>query len=88
MDSPTVGLFRKPYGHDAVEYATGMYTTSQFQYKVGSVYGDTLPSFFLGFIDAIRIVVEARKRSETGGVDDVMFGWSVNIALRNLRQDE
>ena len=85
MDSTTVGLFRKPYGHDAVEYATGMDTTSQFQYKVGSVYGDTLPSFFLGFIDAIRIVVEARKRSETGGVDDVMFGWSVNIALRNLR---
>ena len=87
MDSTTVGLFRKTYGKDAVEYATGMDTTSQFQYKVGSVYGDTLPTAFLGFIDAIRIVVEARKRSETGGVDDVMFGWSVNIALRNLRQD-
>jgi hypothetical protein len=36
----------------------------------------------------IRIVAEARKKAETGGVDDVMFGWSVNIALRNLRQNE
>jgi len=88
MDTTTIGLFRKPYGHDAVEYATGMDTTSQFQYKVGSVYGDTLPAAFLGFIDAIRIVVEARKRSETGGVDDVTFGWSINVALRNLRQNE
>jgi hypothetical protein len=87
MDSTTVGLFRKPYGHDAVEYATGMDTTSQFHYRVGASYGDTLPSSFLPFVDVVRIVVEARKRSETGGVDDVMFGWSVNIALRNLRQD-
>ena len=39
-------------------------------------------------IDVIRIVAEARKRAETGGVDDMMFGWAVNIALRNLRQNE
>ena len=88
MDSTTLGLFRQSYEADPIEYATGMDTTSQFQYRVGTSYSDTLPSFFLSSVDVIRIVAEARKRAETGGVDDVAFGWSVNIALRNLRQDE
>ena len=88
MDPTTVGLFRQSYGDVLIEYATGMDTTSQFQYRLGTSYNDTLPAFFLPSVDVIRIVAEARKRSETGGVDDVMFGWSVNIALRNLRQDE
>ena len=88
MDTTTIGLFRQAYGDSLIEYATGMDTTAQFQYRVGTSYGDTVSSFFLGFVDVIRIVAEARKKAETGGVDDVMFGWSVNIALRNLRQNE
>ncbi len=88
MDPTTVGLFRQAYGDSLIEYATGMDTTSQFQYRTGSSYSDTVTASSLQNIDVIRIVAEARKRAETGGVDDMMFGWAVNIALRNLRQNE
>ena len=85
MDTTTVGLFRQVYGGSAIEFATGMDSTAQFQYRIGTSYGDTVPGFFLPFVDVIRIVAEARKPAQTGGVDDVTFGWSVNVALRNLR---
>ena len=73
MDTTTVGLFRQAYGDSLIEYATGMDTTAQFQYRIGTSYGDTAFSFLLGNVDAIRIVAEARKKAKTGGVDDVMY---------------
>ncbi len=85
MDTTTVGLFRQVYGKSPIEFATGMDSTAQFQYRIGTSYGDTVPGFFLPFVDVIRIVAEARKPAQTGGVEDVRFGWSVNVALRNLR---
>ncbi len=85
LDSTTLALFRTPYGGAAVEFATGMDTTAQFQYRTGgTTYADTI-STALGTIDVIRIVAEARKPAPTGGVDDITFGWSVNVPLRNIR---
>ena len=55
------------------------------QYRTGgSSYADTNSAASLDDIDAVRIVADARKRSESGGQDDVTFGWSVNIALPNV----
>jgi len=88
MDSTTVGLFRQIYGDTPVEYATGMDTTAQFQYRTGgATYSDTVTAAKLQDIDVIRIVADARARARTGGKDDVTFGWSVNVALRNIRDD-
>ena len=76
---------RGVYGAPLVEFATGMDTTAQFQYRTGgTTYADTVSSSSLGDIDAIRIVADARKRAPTGGQEDLTFGWSVNVTLRNV----
>ena len=86
MDTTEVGLFRRAYGASLVEYATGMDTTAQFQYRTGgSTYSDTVVAGQLGAIDVVRIVADARKTAQVGGVEDLRFGWSVNVALRNIR---
>ena len=86
LDTTTLGLFRGVYGGALVEFATGIDTTAQFQYRTGgSTYADTLSGSALADIDAIRILAYARKRAPTGGQDDITFGWSVNVALRNAR---
>lgn len=85
LDSGTLGLFRGSYGQPLVEFATGMDTTAQFQYRTGgSSYADTVTSGSLDDIDAVRIVADARKRAETGGQEDITFGWSSNLILRNV----
>lgn len=84
MDSTAVGLYRGNYGETLTEYATGMDTTAQFQYRTGgSSYANSVSGAGLATIDAIRIVAEARKSVAAGGVEDVTYGWSVNIPLRN-----
>ena len=86
LDPSTLGLFRGVYGDSLVEFATGLDTTAKFQYRTGgSTYADTVLSAALADIDVIRIVADARKRAQTGGRDDITFGWSVNVALRNIR---
>ena len=86
LDPPTLALFRGVYGDSLVEFATGLDTTAQFRYRTGgSTYADTVSSTALGDIDVVRIVADARKRAQTGGQDDITFGWSVNVALRNVR---
>jgi len=85
LEPASLGLFRGSYGQPLVELSTGMDATAKFQYRTGgSTYADTVTSANLGNIDAVRIVADARKRSETGGQDDVQFGWSVNIVLPNV----
>ncbi len=87
MDSTVLGLFRTRYSGSPEEYATGLDTTAQFQYRTGgSSYSDTVTSANLADIDVVRVIADARKPAPTGGVDDVTFGWSVNIALRNVRE--
>lgn len=86
LDPPTLGLFRGVYGNSLIEFVTGLDSTAQFQYRTGGgTYADTVLSPALGDIDVVRIVAEARKRAQTGGRDDITFGWSVNVALRNVR---
>jgi len=86
MDPTTLALFRQVYGKSAVEYATGMDTSAKFQYRTAlGTYTDTVTAANLSKIDVVRFVADTRKRAVTGGVDDVTFGWSVNIALRNVR---
>ena len=86
LDPASLGLFRGVYGDSLAEFATGMDTTAQFQYRTGgSTYADTVSASALGDIDFVRIVADARKRAQTGGRDDITFGWSVNVAMRNLR---
>jgi hypothetical protein len=86
MDPSTLGLFRGQYGGTLVEFATGIDTTAQFQYRTGGVsYADTITAASVDDIDVVRIVADARLRAPTGGQDDVAFGWSVNVALRTIR---
>lgn len=86
LDPTTLALFRQVSGQSAVEFATGIDTTAQFQYRTGgSTYADTIASGVLGNIDAVRIVADARLPARSGGQEDITFGWSVNVAGRNLR---
>lgn len=86
MDPPALGLFRAPFADSLLEFATGMDTTARFQYRIDqATYTDTVTSGFLADIDAVRIVANARKRAQTGGRDDITFGWAVNVAVRNVR---
>jgi hypothetical protein len=85
LDTMTLGLFRRVYGGSFVEFATGIDTTAQIQYRTGgTTYADTIPVGALGDIDAVRIVAGARLPARSGAREDVTFGWSVNVAVRNL----
>ena len=84
MDPTTVALFRGVDGGALVEFATGMNTTAQFKYRTtGSTYATSVASGSLSAITAIRIEAQAQRKPQTGGVDDVTFGWGVNVILRN-----
>jgi len=86
LDPSTLGIFRAAYGDSLVEFATGVDTTAQFQYRtVGGTYVDVVTGAALAQIDALRLVADARKPAPTGGVDDITFGWSVNVPLRVVR---
>lgn len=85
LEPGTLGLFRASYGQSAIELATGMDPTAKFQYRTGgSTYANSVAAGNLGNIDAVRLVAEARKRSQSGGQSDITFGWSVNIVLPNV----
>ena len=87
MDPTTLGLFRGPYGGTLVELATGLDSSSGFLYRTGgsSYSAPVTGAANLGKIDAIRIVAQARTRPQTGGTQDVTYGWGVNVHLRNGR---
>jgi len=85
LDPTTLALYRQPYSGNAVEFATGMDTTAQFQFRtIGGSFVDSLTSE-LSNVDAVRIVVETLEPAPTGGADDVRFGWSVTVPLRSVR---
>jgi len=85
LEPTTLGLFRQSYGGSFVEFATGMDTTAQFQYRTGgTTYADTITGPAVADIDAVRIVADARLPARSGGQDDTRFGWSVNVAVRNV----
>lgn len=85
LEPTSLGLFRQIYGGAPVEFATGIDSTAQFQYRTGgSTYADTIVAGTLGDIDAVRIVANARRRSRSGIGRDITFGWASNVALRNV----
>jgi hypothetical protein len=85
LDPGRLALFRRVSGGAFVEFATGMDSSAQFQYRTGGgTYADTVVAASLDDIDAVRIVADARKPARSGGQRDVTFGWSVSVALRNI----
>ncbi|MGD8728742.1 MAG: hypothetical protein PVF90_03500, partial [Gemmatimonadota bacterium] len=85
LDTMTLGLYRQAYGGSVVEFATGMDTTAQFQYRTGgSTYADTVAGSSVDDIDAVRVVADARLPARSATQEDATFGWSVNVAVRNL----
>lgn len=86
MDPGTMALYRRVGRGNPVEFATGMDPRAQFMYRTGgSTYATSVSGGNLALIDALRIEAWARRAPRTGGVDDVTFGWGVNVALRNGR---
>jgi len=86
MDTTVQGLFRKTFWSTATELASGFDTSARFQYRTSAgTYVDTVTTANLDDIDVIRMIVDTRKPAPTGGVEDITSGWSVNIALRNVR---
>lgn len=84
LDPTTLALFRGVSGGGLTEFATGMSSTAQFQYRTGSsTYATSVTGGALATIDAIRIEARALGKPQTGGVADVVFGWGVNVVLRN-----
>jgi len=86
LDPATVGLFRQISGDTLVEFATGMDPTAQFQYRTGgSTYANSVSGASLGDIDVVRIVSKVEEPPPPGAQDAIRYGWSVNVALRNVR---
>ena len=86
LDPTTVGLFRQINGETLAEFATGMDSTAQFQYRTGtSSYLASVSGAALGDVDVVRVVSEVREPAPPGIEGEIQYGWSVNIALRNVR---
>jgi hypothetical protein len=86
LDPATTGLFRGIFGDPLVELVTGMDSIAQFRYRTsGTVYASVVTGPALGSIDAVRLVAQSRQRAETGGQDDITYGWGTNVYLRNSR---
>lgn len=87
LDTSSVGLYRASWRDTLVEYATGLDTTAGFQYRRRglSAYEDEVAGPALADIDAVRIRADARMRASAGGTEDLVYGWSVNVPIRNVR---
>jgi len=85
MDPTTFALYRGVQGGETLEFATGMDASAQFLYRRTGTpgYVTSVTGTGLATIDAIRIEAQARRRPRAGGVDDVTYGWGVNVMLRN-----
>jgi prepilin-type N-terminal cleavage/methylation domain-containing protein len=80
-----LAVFRQPYGGPSVEFASGIDTTAHFRYRLGGTsYQDTVNAGSVGDIDAVRVVLHARRQSESAPGEDVTFGWATNRVLRNV----
>ncbi|MDZ7778569.1 MAG: prepilin-type N-terminal cleavage/methylation domain-containing protein [Gemmatimonadota bacterium] len=85
LEPPMLALFRQPYLEDPVEFASGIDSTARFGYRLSgeSSYRDTIPEGDLDDIDAVQLQLDARRLSESAEEEDVTFGWSTNLLLRN-----
>ena len=87
LDPTTVGLFRQINGNTLAEFATGMDSTAQFQYRTteNSSYEESVSGAALEDVDVVRIVSDVKERAPPGIEGEIRYGWSVNVALRNVR---
>lgn len=88
MEPGVRGFFRAVSGADPAEYATGLDSTAAFLYGTlpgGAPFQSSVSGAALDAVSVVRVVAEARKRVPAGGVDDVTFGWAVNIPLGNVQ---
>jgi len=84
LDPPQQALYRTVAGGSPVEFVTGVDSGAAFQYRTGgSTYAGTVSGAVLDSVSAIRIDAEARRTPRAGGAEDLVFGWSVNVTLRN-----
>ena len=82
LDPGSIALYRGPYGQTLVEFVTGMDSTSGFRYRVdGGTYLDSVAESLVHDVDAVRVDAMAVTPAETGGRDDITFGWSVAVPL-------
>lgn len=85
LEPGTLALFRQPYGGAAVEFASGMDSTSAFRYRIGGgSYQDTVTAGSVGSVDGVRLVMNVRRRTGTGPDDEISFGIATNLLLRNV----
>ena len=87
LDPTTVGLFRQVNGGALVEFATGMDSTAQFRYRTteNSSYEESVSGSSLAHVDVVSIVSEVKEPAPPGIEGAIRYGWSVNVALRNVR---
>jgi hypothetical protein len=86
LDPSALGLFQAEYAQAATEFATGVDTTARFRFRIGpGQYVDTVTAADLARVDAVRFEARARRSPPTGSAAPVTFGWTVDLALRNVR---
>jgi len=86
VDPTTLGLFRGLYGDTIRELATGFDATARFQYRYdGRNYVNRVVGARIVDIDALRIYAQVRRNGGTGGMEDITYGWDVNVPFRNAR---
>lgn len=84
LEPGVLALFREAYGRDPVEFASGIDTTASFRYRLGgTTYQDTVDAGSVDEIDAVRLVLDARMRSQSMPDAEVTFGLSTNLPLVN-----
>lgn len=84
LEPGQLALYRTVAGGSPVEFVTGVDPTAVFQYRTDATgYTGAVTGAAIDSVEAVRIVAEARRTPRTGGVDDVVYGWSVNVSLRN-----
>lgn len=86
MEPGARGFFRAVSGAPLTEYATGLDSTAGFLYRTlnSAALQSSVPPGSVDEVWAVRVLAEARRRVPAGGVDDVTFGWAVNIPMGNV----
>ena len=64
-----------------------MDSTAQFQYRttLNSSYENSVSGSSLADIDVVRIISEVKEPAPLGIEGAIRYGWSVNVALGNVR---
>ena len=84
LEPGVLALFREAYGRAPVEFASGIDTTARFRYRLGgTTYQDTVDAGSVDDIDAVRLLLDARMRSQSVPGAEVTFGLSTNLPLVN-----